>query len=317
MPSTEDELLEAIARELAVRDERVVVGVGDDAAVVRPGEGDLVLTVDALVEGTHLPRGELPSPVDLGHRAIAVAASDVAAMGASPRLALAALTLCPSAQAGWILQLVGAMRDACAGLGAVLVGGNLARGAELSLAVTVVGGVAPGGAVLRSGARPGDVVVVTGELGSAAAGRRLLAAGGPLDEADRLAVQRALRPRARVLEGRALAAAGATAMIDVSDGFALDLARLCRASGVGARVRTADLPAGQRARPDEVLGGGEDYELLATLPPPAVPTARDEVAALGTALTCVGEIVAGAGVIAVDAEGGAAPLPPVGWDHLA
>jgi thiamine-monophosphate kinase len=314
---TEDELLAAIERLLSVDDPGVVVGVGDDAAVVRPGAGDLVLTTDALVEGTHFDVATT-SARDLGYKAVAVNLSDVAAMGGSPRFALAAVSLRAGSGAAWVVELLGGMREACAEHAALLVGGNLARAPEVTLAVTLVGDVAPGRAVTRAGARPGDVVVVTGELGSAAAGRRLAAApSGSWDEPDRDAIRRAHRPRARVGEGGLLAAHGATAMIDVSDGLARDLLRLCDASGVGVRLRLSDLPAGPRASDDEVLGGGEDYELLATLPPERVDGARAAVGeTFAVALTPVGAIVA-EGRVAVDAEGVERPLVPAGWDHFA
>ena len=143
---SEDELLGAIARLLSDDAPEVVVGIGDDAAVVRPGGGDLVLTTDALVEGSHFLRSS-SVPRDLGFRAVAVNVSDVAAMAASPRYALAALTLPPDVDAAYVTELIGGMREACVDHGCLLVGGNLARGRDLTLAVTVTGEVAPGRAV--------------------------------------------------------------------------------------------------------------------------------------------------------------------------
>ncbi|MGE5226340.1 MAG: thiamine-phosphate kinase [Planctomycetaceae bacterium] len=318
MDVTEEELLGAIHKILWIEAPELVVPVGDDAAVVRPGAGDLVLTTDALVEGVHFVGADI-TPHDLGHRAIAVNVSDVAAMAASPRYALCALTLADWCDASWTMELFGGMREACEDYACTLVGGNLARGRDVTVAVTLTGEVAPGRAVRRSGARPGQPLVVTGELGSAAAGRRIRAERGRWDQADLEAIRRADRPVARVGEAQALARHGATAMIDLSDGLALDLSRLCAASGVGARVRLADLPTGPRAFPEEALGGGEDYELLATLPTEAAAAAAavelDQT--FGVALTTIGLTTEDGALVAVGPGGEEGPLGRSGWDHFA
>jgi thiamine-monophosphate kinase len=318
MDRTEEELLAAIRRVLSGAGPDVVVAVGDDAAVVRPGSGELVLTTDALVEGSHFLRATTTAR-DLGAKAIAVNVSDIAAMAASPRWALCALTLTDEVDAAWTMELFGGMREACDAYACTLVGGNLAHGREVTIAVTVTGEVAPGRAVTRSGARSGDLVVVTGELGSAAAGHRIKRLRRRWDEADLDAIRRADRPVARVGEAQILARHGVTSMIDVSDGLSLDLSRLCVASGVGARVQIDDLPAGPRALPEEVLGGGEDYELVATLPSSdAVAEARDEIdQAFGVPLTQIGVIVEGDGPTTVDPDGRERPLAAMGWDHFA
>jgi thiamine-monophosphate kinase len=172
MDLTEDGLLEAIRRVLSGAGPEVRVGVGDDAAVLAPTGGELVITTDAMVEDVHFVRG--PSGArDLGHKAIVVNVSDIAAMGASPRAAVCALTLPPDVETGWVMELFGGMREACDEYALWLVGGDLSRGREVSIAVTVTGEVAPGKAVLRSGAGPGNRLVVTGDLGGSAAGLRL------------------------------------------------------------------------------------------------------------------------------------------------
>lgn len=317
MDVTEDELIRAIRRVLSGAGPDVIVAPGDDAAVVRPGSGDLVLTTDALVEGSHFVRATTTAR-DLGAKAIAVNVSDIAAMAGSPRYALCALTLSDQVDAAWTMELFGGMREACDGYGCTLVGGNLARGPEVTVAVTVTGEVAPGRAVTRAGAQVGDHVVVTGELGSAAAGHRIKRLHRRWDEADLAAIRRADRPEARVGEAQLLARHGATAMIDVSDGLTLDLSRVCEASGVGAVIRVDRLPAGPRALPEEVLGGGEDYELVATMPSSeAVEAAREALdAAFGAPLTRIGHIVATPGLVAVDEGGGERPLAVTGWDHF-
>jgi len=214
-----------------------------------------------------------------------------------------------------------------------LVGGDTNRADRAVVSVTVYGEVPTGRAVARSGARPGDALVVTGSLGGSAGGLRI-AGDAARGHTDALSTEwgRALlalheRPPARVGEGQALAAAGATAMIDVSDGLAVDLARLCEESEAGARVRLPDLPvaaglvdlaAMTGADPlDLVLHGGEDYELLAAIPSEAVDEARRAlVERFSTRLTTIGEVTKGSGLIAIR-DGSESPLEPKGWDHFA
>ena len=229
--------------------------------------------------------------------------SDIAAMAASPRYALAS-TLSPAVDAGWVMELLGGMREGCDEYALWLVGGNLARGADVSVTVTVVGEVAPGRALTRAGAAPGERIVVTGDLGGAAVGLRLARASRGLSDEERIMLLRHLRPTARVGEGGVLARHGATALIDISDGLSLDLARLCAASGVGARVVADAIPVAAGADRDEALSGGEDYELLATLPGvEAVATARAELQeTFGTALSDIGE-AAEEGIVLVERDG--------------
>ncbi len=317
MDLTEDALLEAIRRVLSGAGPEVRVGVGDDAAVLAPTGGELVVTTDVLVEGVHFVRRPTGAR-DVGHKAIVVNVSDIAAMGASPRSAVCALVLPPDVEAAWVMELFGGMREACDEYALWLVGGDLSRGRDASIAVTVTGEVAPGKAVLRSGARPGDRVVVTGELGGSAAGLRLSGAATTPNEQQVALVRRHLRPTARVGEGGVLASHGATAMMDVSDGLAIDLSRLARASHVGAQVVLGDVPVAAGATLDDALGGGEDYELLATLPDDAaVEAARSELKeGFGVPLTEIGRIVDGEGLTAIEADGTERPLEPTGWDHF-
>jgi thiamine-monophosphate kinase len=333
MELSEDELIEAIRRVVDAEHPGVLLGIGDDAALVAPGSGETVLTTDMLIEGVHFERGSI-SPRDLGAKAIVVNVSDIAAMAASPRYALVSLGLPEDVEAAWVVELAAGMRAACDEYALALVGGDTDRAPVVVVSVSVAGDVAPGRAVPRSGARVGDAVVVTGELGAAAGGFALSrahpsrAAAALSQPWGRELAEALARPVARVGEARTLAQAGATAMMDISDGLAKDLARLCRASGVGARVELARVPvaAALRAGAETLgvdalalaLGGGEDYELLATLPPEAVGPARaalDE--RFGVPLAEIGRIVEGSGLVAVDADGREAPLEPVGWDHFA
>jgi thiamine-monophosphate kinase len=332
MDLTEDELVAAIRKVLSGNFPGVVLGVGDDAAVLEPGGGQQVLTTDMLVEGVHFDRASI-SPRDLGAKSIVVNVSDIAAMAASPRFALVSLALTQDLDAAWVMQLEGGMRAACDEYALALVGGDVNRAGEIVIAVTVVGEVAPGKAVTRSGALAGNRVVVTGALGAAAGGLVLSRSrpsklGRAIGQGWGSELLTALaRPVARVGEAQTLAQAGATAMMDLSDGLAKDLTRLCAESGVGARVELTRVPVSSAlgsgasalgVDPLELaVGGGEDYELLATMPADAVEVGRaalDE--RFGVPLADIGEIVEGEGLVAVDASGNESHLEAKGWDHF-
>ena len=333
MDLTEDQLVDAIRTLLSGEAPGVVVGIGDDAAVVETGHGQTVLTTDMLVEGVHFERSYV-SAADLGYKSMVVNVSDIAAMGASPRHAVVSLALSPEVDEGWVVGLYGGMRDACAEYALSLIGGDLNRAPAVVVAVTVTGEVAAGRAVERSGARPGDRIVVTGELGASAGGllvgqKGSAELGGALaSEWARELVRAHLRPVARVGEGQTLAQAGASAMMDLSDGLAKDLSRLCSASGSGARVSLPAVPVAGALREGALalgidplalaISGGEDYELLATIDPSAVRTVASELKErFGVTLTDIGTIVEGSGLVTVDAGGREATLEPKGWDHFA
>jgi thiamine-monophosphate kinase len=332
MELTEDELVEAIRKVLSGELPGVQIGIGDDAAVVESGTGSTVLTTDMLIEGVHFERSSI-SARDLGAKSIVVNVSDIAAMAASPRYAMVSLGIPADVDAAWVMELFGGMRAACDEYALALVGGDTNRADAVVIAVTVVGEVGSGHAVTRSGARPGDIVVVTGSLG-AAAGGFLLSRIHPSKLLQALAepwgrelLDAQARPVARVGEGQTLAQAGATAMMDLSDGLAKDLSRLCAASEVGTRVDLARVPVVPALRhaaeflevdPQELaLAGGEDYELLATIDLTNLWRARADLhERFGVTLTDVGVII-DEGLVAVDAEGRESPLEPKGWDHFA
>jgi thiamine-monophosphate kinase len=332
MDHTEVELVRAIRKVLSGDAPGVVVAVGDDAAVIEPGMYQGVLTTDLLIDGVHFELGAT-SPHDLGHKAVTVNVSDVAAMGGTPQYGLTSIGLPGTVQSSWVMELYGGMRQAADEYGMALVGGDTSRSDRAVLAVTVYGRVVAGKAVTRSGARAGNVLVVTGSLGGSAAGLRIAKAGAQ-DQKDLLSTEwgrdllgRHERPGARVGEGQTLAQAGATAMIDLSDGLSLDLARVCEASGVGARVRLPDLPLAPglvelaEATGDDpfdlALHGGEDYELLAAIPPEAEDQARRNLMErYHTRLTTIGETTKDPGVVAVRGDD-ESPLEPKGWDHFA
>lgn len=252
--------------------DNVVTGIGDDGAVLRPSPGkEFVTVVDTLVAGTHFPLAI--DPADIGYRAVAVNLSDIAAMGAIPRWMTLALTL-TEADPDWLERFASGLHEAAKESGVALVGGDTTRGEQLVVSVQVSGEVDTGAAILRSGARPGDTIFVTGTLGDAAAGLEQLESDTP----DAYLVSRFLRPTARVDAGLVLAGC-AHAAIDVSDGLVADLDKLLEASGVGAEIDVERLPlsqaiidyAGRGRALQYAMGGGDDYELCFTLPQSRLP----------------------------------------------
>jgi thiamine-monophosphate kinase len=272
---SEDDLVAAIAAVAGGGGAGVTVGIGDDAAVLA---GGIVASTDILVDGVHFDSRRL-SVRDIGHRAAAASLSDMAAMGAEPLCLLAAFGL-PEGFDG--------ARELAAGMsehGVPLSGGDLSRSAQLLVSVTAIGRAER--PVLRSGGRPGDVLVVTGTLGGQAAG----GFSG--------------RVTPRLAEGRALAAV-ATAMLDLSDGIATDVGRLAAASGTGAVIELERLPRAPGATVEQAAAGGEDYELLAAVPEGADPPVP---------ATAVGRLTGDGAVLLLDAEG--RPRSLRGWDHFA
>ncbi|MCG8556346.1 MAG: thiamine-phosphate kinase [Proteobacteria bacterium] len=255
----------------------VVLGIGDDAALLSPCTAALVVSVDAHVEGVHFRR-EWASLRQIGRRAVVAALSDLAAMAAMPRAALVAMTLPLGLQDAELYELADGIGDAARAHRCPIVGGNLSRASDLSLTTTVCGRCT-GKPLTRQGARAGDGIWVTGQLGAAALGLAALTAGETGERA-RPFVQRWREPMARLEEGQQLGGVG-RAGIDLSDGLLQDLRHVCRASGLGAVLHADRLPlaAGHERLSRELglnglevaLGGGEDYELLAALPPHARP----------------------------------------------
>jgi thiamine-monophosphate kinase len=312
-PIGEFELIDLFTRALPLGGEGVIVGPGDDAAVLQPPRGErLVATADAVVEGVHFD--DRFTPADIGWKALAVNLSDLAAMGARPLWALVALALPRDTDPARVRGLARGLGACARSHGVAVVGGNVTRARQLSLTITVVGGAAR--PLLRDGARPGDAVMVSGTVGDAALGLRR---GAPPALA-----RRQRRPIPRLALGRALGGI-ATAAIDVSDGLVQDLGHLCEGSGVAASLRLEELPlsapyrrATRHAKDPWIpaLAGGEDYELVVTVPPRRVQKALDAAARVATPLTVIGTILPGAGVQVVECNGHLHPVSR-GHDHLA
>jgi thiamine-monophosphate kinase len=293
-------------RDLFPQGEQVLVGPGDDAAVLRIRNGHVVVSTDVLVEGRHFRR-DWASAADIGHRAAAANLSDVNAMGGRAHSLTIGLAAPRDLPAQWALEFAQGFAEECSLVGASVVGGDLTSADELVVAVTVLGSCVQS-PVLRSGAEAGDVLALTGRQGWAAGGLAVLGRGF---RSPRLLVEAYRRPEPPYDAGAAGAAAGATAMIDVSDGLLAEARHLAEASGVAIDVRRdafeiaeplQAVGAALGADPIEfILGGGDDHALLATFPG-AVPEGWE----------VIGSVAAGSGVT-VD---GAPYDGPTGWTHF-
>lgn len=311
--------LKELLPNLATARDDIVLGVGDDAAVLDPGGQRIVVTTDSLVENVHFRAGWL-SPRQLGRRAFLVNASDVAAMGARPRWCVVSIGTAGSIAARDLGRIMAGAQAAAAEHGCAIVGGNLSKSANLFLSVTVIGTLA-GGAVTRSGARPGDLIYVSGRLGGAARVVARLLRGERLTS--RAASLRPYaEPPARTVLGPRLAEQGlATAMIDVSDGLLQDLGHICDASGVGARLDLDAIPVAgvSHRRRFEALGfalrGGEDYELLFSVDPRSVEPILQLSRDLHCPLTRIGAFSSDRAVCDLRGEPLGAVEPALGYDH--
>ncbi len=302
--------------------EALVRGIGDDAALFRPQTGrQTILSCDWFLEGTHFLRDKHP-PDSVGWKCLARALSDIAAMGGEPRCFLLSLALPVSLTGRWLDEFLLGLRRVSVKFQCPLVGGDTTSHDGILINVTVVGEVQSGQAVLRSGARPGDLLYVSGHLGEAEMGLRLLKRRKGLASRKSPLTRKHLYPEPRLALGQWLAAKSlATAMMDLSDGLSSDLPRLCAASGVGARVIAAKVPTVQfsarnfKSGVDPLhlaLDGGDDYELLFTVPPSRAKLLPRSFR--GILLTLIGVVTSGKQIALVDEHGREHPLHPCGWD---
>lgn len=314
--------IERIVSPAGIRNSRLRVAIGDDAALFKGTAGyDQILTCDWFLEGTHFVR-DLHPPDAVGWKCLARAVSDVAAMGGIPRCFLLSLALPASHTDHWLDQFLRGLRRAASRFECVLAGGDTTRSNDILINVTVIGEVQAGKGALRSGARPGDVLFTSGRLGEAELGLRLLRKSKRLADGRNPLLRKHLYPEPRLALGRWLAEKVlASAMMDLSDGLSTDLPRLCAASGVGARLEGTKIPGARvpmsvRGRADDPLNlalhGGDDYELLFTVPPRKLKQIPRSFH--GLPLHSIGEITRRQEVVLIGEDAGEVLLPNRGWD---
>ncbi len=311
----EFQLIRQIQRETSIESSSgVKLGIGDDAAVLEvPAGQHLVAATDTLNVGTHFP--ENTSPYDIAYKCLAVNLSDMAAMGATPRWALLSLSL-PEADPEWMQSFTAGFKSLAQVHGVALVGGDTTSG-PLSVSLTALGLIEPGRQLTRSGAKPGDLLVVSGTIGGAARALDLLQAGEAVTGRDLLD-----RPQPRVKLGQALVAY-ANASIDISDGLLADLGHVLKASGCGARLEIEKLPEAESlaelegiARWNYQLSGGDDYELLFTLPLHHKAMLGKWSQQLDIRLSVIGEIEEGDGARCINPDGTIYDPQKVGFEHF-
>lgn len=321
MPIGEFDLIAQYFTGLTPGRDDIRLGIGDDAALVSVPPGhDLVIATDTLVAGVHLPLDT--DPAAIGHKALAVNLSDLAAMGADPAWALLALTL-PEADEAWLAAFAEGFGRLARESGIALIGGDTTRG-PLTVTVTVHGRVPEGQALTRSGAGPGDAIYVSGGLGAAAAALALRDAAADPD-AFQACRSRLDYPEPRLALGRALRGL-ANAAIDISDGLLADLGHLCRASGVGAEIDVDAVPRhsaltqlvtdDDAAWYDWPLAGGDDYELCFTVPDAALSRIAALAESTGVALTRIGAVTPGEDLVCRHADGSAFRPGAGGYQHF-
>jgi thiamine-monophosphate kinase len=316
------ERIESLAAQTRIRGSGARLGIGDDAAIFKGKPGyDQILTCDWFLEGTHFLRDRHP-PDAVGWKCLARAMSDVAAMGGVPRCFLLSLALPATLAGSWLDEFLRGLRRAAERFDCALAGGDTTPRKDILINVTVVGEVRMGTAVLRSGSQTGDVLFVSGRLGEAELGLERIRAGKRLANGRDPILRKHLYPEPRLALGRWLAEKRlASAMMDLSDGLSTDLPRLCAASGVGARITKAAIPAVQvreKARHlgkeslDMALHGGDDYELLFTVPRKKLKDVPRSYH--GLPLTAIGEITPQRALLLIGQDKSETPLPNRGWD---
>jgi len=313
-------LIERLARHAPVTHPDLVAGIGDDAAVIDGGRSDghyLLATTDMLVENRHFRR-DWATPRQIGIKSVVCNVSDIAAMGGTPTFMFVSVALAPHTEVDWVESLYAGMAEACRRHGVVLAGGDTVTGESITISITLLGSVSPPNLRLRSHARPGELLCVTGHLGGSAAGLALLAAG--MEAPDDLR-EKHLAPACRLDLVPAIAPL-ARAMIDISDGLAAEVNHICDQSGTGAEIVAAEVPIHPSVRTaaqltgndplDFALSGGEDFELLFSISPPN----HQRLADRGVPVTVVGRVTeAASGRILTHCDGKQTILSG-GYDHF-
>lgn len=316
MSVSEFDLIRQFFREATRSRDDVVLGIGDDCALLQPPPGELLaVSIDTLVEGRHFVAGV--DPRALGHKALAVNLSDLAAMGARPAWATLALTL-PAPDTGWLAAFMDGFGALAGAHGVQLVGGDTTRG-PLTITIQVHGFVGATDALRRAGGRPGDRLCVSGTLGDAGLALAQAAVGGTVASGLQARLD---RPTPRVALGRLLAGR-ASAAIDISDGLLADLGHVCTASGTGARITLARLPLSPAVAARAALGewdsplrGGDDYELLFSVAAADADALLADCRAAGHVVQEIGQLVAEAGIVLEYPDGRAAEEAAYGFDHF-
>jgi len=324
--TSEEQLIERVRRRFPTTGAGLSTGIGDDAAVLRPDAGkEWVVTTDAFLENVHFLRRVHPAK-SVGYKALARATSDIAAMGARPRYFFLTLALPEECSGRWLDDFLAGMALAARRFGLTLAGGDTSKYPFLVAGLIVMGETNRGHTILRSGARPGDLLCVSGRLGEAELGLRLIQKKFHARNRWTKLLKKHLYPEPRLalgewLSARQHATSMATSMIDTSDGLSTDLSHICKSSGVGATVWATKIPsvripvALRKVAPSALelaLHGGEDYELLFTVPKKLVGRLQNQIE--GAPITIIGEIKRQRGVTLVDRDGHHRSLQPGGWD---
>jgi thiamine-monophosphate kinase len=313
-------LIDLLAKMVGGGDERLLIGIGDDAAAWQGDDSIQLASVDSFIEGVHFTLQTTPWP-DVGGKALAVNISDIAAMGGIPRYALVSLSLPDDSQVEDIAALYNGMLKLAKQYGVTIIGGDISRAPLVAVTITILGSSPTKKILARSSAKAGDIVAVTGNLGAAAAGMEILKNERHLDkEAESHLKNAFLHPTPRIAEGLLLVEQGVKAAIDISDGLVADLGQICKASQVGARIKVERVPiepavksAFSEGALELALSGGEDYELLFTASREITERVKK---AASCPVTAIGEITAGRGVSLLDREGNPFELKKAGWEHF-
>ncbi|HYK52003.1 MAG TPA: thiamine-phosphate kinase [Candidatus Eremiobacteraceae bacterium] len=322
-PLTEDALIATIIEACGAPARPLRVGIGDDAAAWKPNPHHLALvTTDMLVDDVHFRTRDTRASL-IGRKALAKSLSDIAAMGGRPVLAVIALGVTADLDEAWYRSFYDGMGSLARSTRCAIAGGDIVRAPALTIAVTVIGEVRRTSMRLRSGARVGDVIAVTGALGLAAGGLQIIDSGTPRERFDEL-VMAYEQPRPRIDDGVFLGSRRAVhALMDISDGISTDLRRMARASNVDAVIEPDSLFVHEALRRvdsdplDLILNGGDDYELIASVDARAFEyVARTFNARFGRPLRAVGRFEPGGGNVWLDRKGKREPLEPGGYDHL-